>query len=116
MSFLDLTVPVAGVPIDVIRTYDSRDKRKGDFGVGWNLGMRNMRLQESGLLGEGWQTTVSGGILKNYCIQPTKPHIVTITMPDTLVYKFEATLTPQCSQVFPPMETTSVSGPCRDRL
>jgi hypothetical protein len=34
LSFSDLSVPVAGVPIEVIRILDSRDKRTGDFGAG----------------------------------------------------------------------------------
>ena len=50
---------------------------------------KNIRVQESGLAGEGWQTTVSGGFLPNHRIQQTKPHIVTITMPDSTVFKFE---------------------------
>ena len=106
ISFTDLEVPVAGVPIEVIRSYDSRDKRTGDFGVGWTLDIRNVRLQESGLVGLGWQGTTTGGILPNYCVAPTQPHVVTITMPNNEVHKFEATLTPQCSRIIPPRETT----------
>ena len=106
LSFRDLSVPVAGIPIDIIRTYDSRDKRVGDFGVGWTIDVRNARLQESSVAGSGWVTTVSGGFLPNYCIQASRPHIVTITMSNNEVYKFEATLTPQCGQVFPVRETT----------
>ena len=34
VSFTDLNIPVAGVPMEVTRTYDSRDKRVGDFGFG----------------------------------------------------------------------------------
>ena len=85
ISFTDLEVPVAGVPIEVIRSYDSRDKRRGDFGVGWTLDIRNVRLQESGLVGLGWQGTTTGGFLPNYCVAPTQPHVVTITMPDNEV-------------------------------
>src|SRR6185436_7216127 len=39
LSFVDLDVPVAGLPIQVTRTYDSRDKRRGDFGIGWRLSL-----------------------------------------------------------------------------
>ena len=106
LSFTDLDLPVAGIPIQVIRSYDSRDKRTGDFGVGWTLDIRNARVQESGAAGAGWQGTVGGGFLRNYCIQPTRPHLVSVTMPDNKVLKFEATLSPQCSQVYPPRETT----------
>ncbi|HEV8427371.1 MAG TPA: RHS repeat-associated core domain-containing protein [Pyrinomonadaceae bacterium] len=106
LSFRDLSVPVAGIPIDIIRTYDSRDKRVGDFGVGWNIDIRNARLQESTVTGTGWATTVSGGFLPSYCVQATRPHIVTITMSNNEVFKFEVALTPQCGQVFPLRETT----------
>ena len=106
LTFRDLSVPVAGIPIEILRTYDSRDKRVGDFGVGWVLGIRNARLQESSAAGAGWTGTVSTGFLPNYCVIPTRPHIVTITMGNNEVYKFEVTLGPECSRVFPVRETT----------
>ena len=31
LQFVDLEVPMAGIPIQVIRSYDSRNKTKGDF-------------------------------------------------------------------------------------
>jgi hypothetical protein len=40
VSFNDLSVPVAGLPIQVVRTYDSRVKFIGDFGVGWRLDLK----------------------------------------------------------------------------
>ena len=41
----DLTVPVAGMPITVGRTYDSLERdRSGDFGYGWSLSLGNPRL------------------------------------------------------------------------
>ena len=92
ITFSDLSVPVAGLPIEVTRTYDSRDKRIGDFGVGWTLGIRNVRLQESRAMGAKWLGEVSSGFVPNYCITPAKPHIVTITLADSRVYKFEAVI------------------------
>jgi RHS repeat-associated protein len=106
VSFTDLSVPLAGIPIEVIRTYDSRDKRAGDFGVGWTLDVRNMRLQESVEAGLGWEATVTPGFLPNYCIQPKRSHAVSVTMPNNEVLRFEAVPTPQCSRVYPPRETT----------
>ncbi|HLO29547.1 MAG TPA: RHS repeat-associated core domain-containing protein [Anaerolineales bacterium] len=101
VSFIDLEVPVAGMPIQVIRTYDSRDKRVGDFGVGWTLSLTDMRLQENGTPGMGWQGTVIPGPILSYCIQPTPDHIVTITLPDGKIYKFRAAVAPQCQAVAP---------------
>jgi RHS repeat-associated protein len=90
ISFNDLSVPVAGLPIEVVRTYDSRDKRPGDFGIGWTLGIRNVRVQESRAMGAKWLGTVSPGFVPTYCITPARPHVVTITLAESRVYKFEA--------------------------
>jgi RHS repeat-associated protein len=38
-SFTDLAIPVAGIPLAVIRTYDSLDRTQVDFGIGWTLGL-----------------------------------------------------------------------------
>jgi RHS repeat-associated protein len=48
MSFTDLTVPVAGIPITITRTYDSLNANKlGDFGFGWTLSEGNYQLSVS---------------------------------------------------------------------
>ncbi len=45
MSFTDLTIPVAGIPIIVSRTYDTLDAGKsGDFGYGWHLNLADAQL------------------------------------------------------------------------
>jgi RHS repeat-associated protein len=106
LGFTDLSIPMAGMPIEVTRTYDSRDKRLGDFGIGWTLGVRNVRLQESGNVGSDWQGTVGGGFFPSYCAQASRPHVVTVTLPNGRVFKFEAVITPQCSTLFPLRETT----------
>lgn len=94
LSFNDLTVPVAGIPIQVIRTYDSRDKRVGDFGVGWTLDLKNVRLQKNRHHGKAWDQASTGGLLPTYFIDTLKPRVVTITFPDGKVYKFQAALSP----------------------
>jgi RHS repeat-associated protein len=107
LSFTDLSVPVAGLPIEVTRTYNSRDKRVGDFGVGWTLGVKNIRVEKSGVLGAAWEQTQSGGFLPTYCLRAMKPRFVTITFPDGKVYKFRTITSPQCS-VLTPIESTAV--------
>lgn len=48
LSFVDLQIPVAGIPITIIRTYDTLDAGKtGDFGYGWRLEFRDTRLRTS---------------------------------------------------------------------
>jgi RHS repeat-associated protein len=108
ISFPDLNVPVAGLPIEVLRTYDSRDKGVGDFGVGWTLSLKNVRLEKTGVLGRDWEQVSSGGFLSSYCVRPTRPHTVTITFPDNKVYEFQATVSPQCQSLIP-IETAAVN-------
>ena len=107
LSFRDLGVPVAGLPIEVTRAYDSRDKRVGDFGVGWTLGIRDVRVEKSGVLGADWEQTRGGSILPSYCLQPRRPRFVTVTFPSGKVYKFQAVTSPRCS-VLVPIQTAAV--------
>jgi len=106
VSFTDLEVPVAGIPIQVIRTYDSRDRANGDFGAGWTLSLTHARLQESDPPGDGWQGQRTGGTFANYCIAPLRPKTVTITLPDDTVYRFRPTVTPACQLFAPPAAVT----------
>ncbi|MBV7330995.1 hypothetical protein KFU94_22695 [Chloroflexi bacterium TSY] len=104
LSFIDLEIPVAGIPIQVIRTYDSRDKRQGDFGFGWTLSLKDVRLQENGIHGFNWQgvaefSQIPGSFL--FCVQPTRGHIVTVTLPDNTTYKFQLTLDVDCTAARP---------------
>lgn len=101
ISFNDLGVPVAGLPIQVTRSYDSRDKRAGDLGVGWSLAVSNVRLEKNGIVGQNWEETRSGGFLPDYCAQQTKSHIVSVTFPGGKVYKFQPVINPRCQRVFP---------------
>src|SRR5206468_6232643 len=54
-SYQDLNVAVGGLPMQVERTYDSFDKRPGDFGVGWRVDIGNFRVTPNRDLGaSGW--------------------------------------------------------------
>jgi YD repeat-containing protein len=45
LSFTDLTVPIAGIPITITRTYDSLNAdTQGDFGYGWTLSEEDYQL------------------------------------------------------------------------
>lgn len=101
LSFIDLDIPVAKLPIQIVRTYDSRDKRRGDFGVGWTLDVKDVRVEKSAVLGRHWEETRGGGFLPTYCLRTTRPTTVTITFPTGKVYKFEATTSPACQQLVP---------------
>jgi hypothetical protein len=101
VSFTDLQVPVGTLPITLTRTYDSRDKRVGDFGVGWTLGISNVRVEKTHALGKYWSQTSTGGWFPSYCLEPTKAAFVTITFPDGKVFKFRTGVEPGCQQFYP---------------
>jgi YD repeat-containing protein len=101
VSFDDMTVPVNGVPMQIVRTYDSRDKRPGDFGIGWTLSIKNIRIEKNRTIGLNWRQTSNGALFPTYCVEATRPHIVTVTMPDGTVEKFNAKLRQMCQQYAP---------------
>jgi len=108
VSFSDLAVPVAGLPIEVIRTYDSRDKAVGDFGVGWNVSLRNVRVETSGTLGKGWHQQQQPGFWPVYCVSATNQRFVTVTFPTGKVYRFKSALDPEC-EMFTQVGMTSMA-------
>ncbi|MCK7592298.1 Ig-like domain-containing protein [Pseudomarimonas salicorniae] len=118
ISFADLQVPVAGLPITVTRTYDTRQRHKRmDFGYGWSVDYQSVRLQEARRPGFAWTIESRGGLgaPPNFCIASALGNVVSVTMPDGEVEKFRAKATPECSSgnrldfelVFEPMEGTT---------
>jgi RHS repeat-associated protein len=101
VSFTDLSIPVAGVPMEVTRTYDSRDKRVGDFGFGWTMGLNNIRVEKSSVVGLKWYETASQEVFPNYCLQALGSHTVTVTFPGGKVFKFQPQVAPQCQRNAP---------------
>lgn len=84
-TITDLTVGVGGLPIQVQRTYDSFDKSRGDFGVGWKLDLADFQVSSNGPLGNGgWGMEACGGglIIVPLCFTSDRPHFVTVTWPD----------------------------------
>lgn len=46
VSFDDLTIPVSGMPITIVRSYDTLDvDQPGDFGNGWKLDIKQARVR-----------------------------------------------------------------------
>ncbi|MBE7454905.1 MAG: PASTA domain-containing protein, partial [Kofleriaceae bacterium] len=91
LGFTDLDVALTGVPITVTRTYDSRDKARGDFGIGWRLGFNTLRLRTNRVLGTGWLRTQSG---ITSTLTARGPHKVSLTLPDGRVEAFDLQLAP----------------------
>ena len=96
---------MAGIPITVTRTYDSRDKAKGDFGIGWRLGMKTLRLRANRVPGTGWVRMISGATVS---LKPTAEHKVSITLPDGKVEEFDLVVSPMSG--FGGLDATAVTG------
>lgn len=111
-TITDMTVGVAGLPIQVNRTYDSFDKAQGDFGIGWNVSLANFRVSTNGPLGAGgWtmQGCGTGLIFVPLCFTSSQPHFVTVTWPDGRNEVFD--LRPvQGSTFFPGLTTAAFKG------
>ena len=103
LAFTDLNVAVGGLPLQLIRTYDSRVKTVGDFGFGWNLSIENVRIEKAGETGAYWQVeddTPDDSFFPYYCLQPSQSASVTVTFPSGREYRF--TPSPTCSWLEPP--------------
>ena len=105
LTFQDLTVPASGIPLTIHRTYDSRDKSKGDFGIGWRLGLQTLRLRANRVLGTGWVRTVVGPTVS---LVPTSEHKVSVTMPDGHVEEFDMKVSPTSN--LGSLDFTNVTG------
>ncbi len=90
LSFVDMTVPVAGIPIVIERTYDSRVKSQRDLGVGWNLSVRQGEYENNRDPGKGWGVASSGGFFKIPCYTSVEQayHTTDIRLSETESYQF----------------------------
>ena len=98
LTFTDLQIPLSGVPITVSRTYDSRVKETGDFGVGWQLGIQSLKIRSNRVLGTGWNVVKPR---LSFALESTDAHITGLTLPDGRVELFELVVTPQVSPLVP---------------
>ncbi len=89
LTFTDLSIPMSGIPITVQRTYDSRDKIQGDFGVGWRLGIQTLRLRTNRPLATGWRMVKSSFF---HQLVPDDAHKVSLTLADGRVEEFDMAL------------------------
>ena len=86
LSFVDLAVPVSGLDIEIIRTYDSRDKQPRDFGVGWSLDIRQGSYRNNRAPGDGWQLQTS--LVDCDTALESKSHLTVVRLSDSEVYRF----------------------------
>jgi len=87
LSFVDLAIPLSGLDVEVVRTYDSRRRQmEGDFGHGWTLDVRQGSYRNNRPPGDGWQ--LSESFLPCDTVQETKSHLTTVRLSDQEVYRF----------------------------
>jgi RHS repeat-associated protein len=106
VSFVDLEVPVAGLPIRITRTYDSRDKARGDFGHGWRLSLSDVKIAEASNLGLAWTASTTPGGTPSYCLSLARSAVVTVTLPDGQTFEFDPKLNRECWSFVPPTAVT----------
>jgi len=99
ITFQDLSIPLSGIPITINRTYDSRDKGKGDFGIGWRLDIQTLRLRPNREQGSGWVVNHPSGL--SYTLAPVGEHKVSLTLPDGKVEEFDLVINPTSSALQP---------------
>ena len=118
VTFEDASVPLAGIPVRVTRTYDTRQRAESlDFGHGWSVDYQNVRIHESAKLGYSWRIEArNGGFFPLQCAVSNGDRVVTVTLPDGEVETFRAKAEPECGEgftaqtrvqmVFEPMDDT----------
>jgi YD repeat-containing protein len=89
ISFVDLAVPVSGIPIEIVRTYDSRFKGQGDFGIGWSLDVRRGSLRSNRPPGKSWQITSGALGLPCQTAFETATHLTEARLNDRESYRFQ---------------------------
>ena len=105
LSFTDLQIPMSGIPITVNRVYDSRDKRKGDFGIGWRLDVQTLNIRANRVMGTGWNVIKSSF---NFVMQSQGEHKISLTLPDGRVEEFDMVISPTAS-IFVPFSFVTAS-------
>ena len=79
LEFVDLSVPLTGIPIEIYRRYDSLESDfSADFGHGWTLGIQDARIEETSA--QGFDL---GGVARFFDLNPMAVgDRVTLTTPD----------------------------------
>ncbi len=138
VSYQDVNIPNAGLPITITRTYSSMQKDvSGDFGYGWSLSTSNIQVSASSVLGAGFIETETqlpasslnplgglgglGGLPGlgfpgqtqrteiQYSFENTQNDLVTINLPDGSKESFDMGFVGVTyNYAAPPLDTTSI--------
>ncbi|MDQ3703327.1 MAG: DUF6531 domain-containing protein, partial [Chloroflexota bacterium] len=104
---VDLELPLVGPALRLARTYDSRDRRQGDFGLGWSLDLTDVRAEATGLFGLGWEVVGATGSTAGWCLQPARSHRVSVTFADGRLAQFQPAVDTPCGASPPEIVTVS---------
>ena len=116
ISFLDMSLPVAGLPVEVYRTYDSRQRTQmGDFGYGWNMTVGGPTISVSCDLGSGWSQDVRTilGVVPQYYWVEEHPHEIYVDWGNGSSETFELKLSPDNNNGF--MMQLGISAYCESK-
>ncbi len=107
LSFADLDTNVRGVPVSVIRTYDSRTRNtSGDFGFGWDMSFTDVTLDFSSKISENWYSEVSASSglfpISTYSIRESKAHRISVNLGNGMQDEFAVQPSP-FAQAFSPI-------------
>lgn len=113
ITFEDFSAPVAGIPVTVQRTYDTRQRNEElDFGYGWSIDYQNVRLQESRDIGFSWRLIEEDfGLFSQWCVRPNGDPTVTVRLPDGELETFVARAQPECTGIVPTVDVNIVFLP-----
>ncbi len=87
IGFTDFDISLGKLSLTVDRNYSSLNKSVGDFGYGWSMGLRSLKLYETNELYEGYDTQYLNYIQR--CIVETKPHKIIINYGNGKIEKFK---------------------------
>ena len=103
LSFADLDFDSEGIPVTMIRTYDSRNKDKeGEFGYGWNLSYENIKLSINSDQSESWTEDItSSHFVTKFKIHETKEHKINIDLGNGVKEEFVMNISPAAQVLIP---------------
>ncbi|MEM9189324.1 MAG: putative Ig domain-containing protein [Myxococcota bacterium] len=95
LSFVDMAVNMVGIPLTVVRSYDSRRKDVGDFGYGWELEIQEGYVTHNRPIGEGFGITEGPPPLALPCQETPEAasHFTEVRISDREVYIFRPVVT-----------------------
>ena len=94
MGFVDVGLETLGIPLTVVRRYDSRDKVSGDFGHGWTLDVKAGSVRNSRVIGDGYAIYTSSRPFSFPCQEQLEQvsHFTEVRLSDRDWYLFKPTV------------------------